>query len=133
MAGVAARKAEKARVRKLKDLMRQGLTILPDSELLIPIPDPEAEWKATDVTWLEEEAIRIAKKSGVGVNEEEAEEEEGEGATFITDVDGDQLLQREFILQQDFVPFGDDSDGRVEFSGDDSDSDSDIQERLGHY
>ena len=41
--GVAARKAEKARVRTLKELSKQGLTVLPDSELLILICDPEAE------------------------------------------------------------------------------------------
>lgn len=54
--GIAARKAEKARVRKIKELLKQGLAIPPDSELLAPIPDPEAIWKATDVIWQEEEA-----------------------------------------------------------------------------
>ena len=82
---------------------------------------------------MEEKAIRVAKKLGVGVNKEKAEEKEIERATFITDVDRDQSLQQEFILQQDCIPFGNDSDGQVKFSGDNSDSDSDIQEQLRYY
>ena len=46
--GIAARKAEKARLKQVKEMMK-GLAPIPD-ELNIPIPDPEAEWKATNVT-----------------------------------------------------------------------------------
>ena len=44
--GVAARKAEKARIKQVKEMMK-GLAPIP-SELQIPIPDSEAEWKATN-------------------------------------------------------------------------------------
>ena len=59
---IAACKAEKAWVQTLKELSKQSFIVLLDSELLILICDPEAEWKATDITWLEEEAIKLAKK-----------------------------------------------------------------------
>ena len=55
--------------------MKQGFTIFLDSELLIPVFNLEAEWKATDVTWLEEEIIQIAKKSRVKVNKKKVEKE----------------------------------------------------------
>lgn len=131
VAGVAAHKAEKAWVQKLKEFSKQGLTVFPGSELLLPICDPEAEWKATNVTWLADEAIRVAKKSGVEAVEEEAEEEKGEGVTFITDIEGDRTLQQDFTSQQDFVPFGEDNYGQRGFSEDDSDED--IQGQLGRY
>ena len=42
---------------KLKDFIRQGLIISPDSERFIPILDLETEWKAIDVIWLKVKAI----------------------------------------------------------------------------
>lgn len=59
--GVVARKEERDRVRKVKELSTKGLTISPD--LLIPIPDPEAFWNVTDVTWLEEEEEEEGRKA----------------------------------------------------------------------
>lgn len=56
------------------------------------------EWKATDVIWLVEEMIRIAKKSKTRVNQE-VEEEEGEEVMFITDIKRDLRLQWDFISQ----------------------------------
>jgi hypothetical protein len=44
--GVIVRKQEKVRIRQVKELMGQGLTIAP--ELLTPIPNPEAIWKSSD-------------------------------------------------------------------------------------
>ena len=46
--GLIARKQERNRLRQTKLLSKQDLAI--SSEHLIPIPDPEAIWKATDVT-----------------------------------------------------------------------------------
>ncbi len=57
--GVAARRAEKARIKQLKELQK-NINIIPD-EMFQPIPDPEAIWKATDPTWL---AQQEAKKQG---------------------------------------------------------------------
>lgn len=44
--GVAARKAEKARLEQVKEMMKTLAPISP--ELMIPIHDPEAEWKETN-------------------------------------------------------------------------------------
>ncbi len=45
---IAARKAEKARIKNLKELQK-NINIIPD-EMFWPISDLEAEWKATDPT-----------------------------------------------------------------------------------
>ena len=55
-------------------------------------------------------AIQVAKKSKLGVNKKKAEKK-GKKVIFITNIDEDQSLQWEFILQEDFVPFGNNSDG----------------------
>jgi hypothetical protein len=57
--GVAARRAEKTRIKQLKELQK-NINIIPD-EMFQLISDPEAEWKATDLTWL---AQQEAKKQG---------------------------------------------------------------------
>ncbi|MCJ1262744.1 hypothetical protein MMC22_002614 [Lobaria immixta] len=126
-AGVAARKENKARQRKFrelqKELKKQGLDVPSDSELRISIPDPEAEWKATDVTWLELQAKK-AKESEPAADDKDEDEEE---VTFIIDTVGDPTLQR------DFIPFGEDSDGGSEFGYNDHDSEEDVQEQQGYY
>lgn len=84
--GVVARKEERDRVRKVKELSKKGLIISPD--LLITIPDPEAFWNVTDVTWLEE-----GRKARSETNEKETEEDEEDESTDAT---GYLNLQRDF-------------------------------------
>ena len=67
--GVIARKQERNRLRQIKELSKQDLAI--SSEHLIPIPDPEAIWKATDVTWQEEERKKTKKTKSQVYNEDE--------------------------------------------------------------
>lgn len=59
--GVAARKAEKARMKQVREMKMKGLTIPP--ELSTPIHDPEAEWKETNEVWKSQEAKKAAKKN----------------------------------------------------------------------
>jgi DDE superfamily endonuclease len=127
--GVIARKQEKARIRRVKELMGQGLTIAP--ELLTPIPDPEVIWKSSDVTWqAEEEAKRKRKEAKERGNTiAEADDEE---VTFIIDSTGDPISS-----QQDFLPFNFKASDDRRFQASDSDhveeSDDDVQEQLGYY
>ena len=115
--GVIARKQERNRLLQIKELSKQDPAI--SSKHLIPIPDPESIWKATDVTWQEVERKK-AKKTKSHVYNKDEDEDEAE-TTFITDVTGDSSLQREFL------PFDeDDTDGGNE-------SDIDVQEQLGYY
>jgi hypothetical protein len=58
--GVAARKAEKARIKQVKE-MTKSHTFIP-VELLQPISDPEAEWKATNPTWFAQQEVKIREK-----------------------------------------------------------------------
>ena len=75
---------------KVKELSKKGLIISPD--LLIPIPDPEAFWNVTDVTWLEEEEEE-GRKARSKTNEKESEEDEEDESTDAT---GYLNLQRDF-------------------------------------
>ena len=69
--GIAARKAEKARLKQMKEMMK-GLALI-FAELNIPIPDPEAEWKATNATWQAIEAKKTVKKNPPPCRTEEGE------------------------------------------------------------
>ena len=94
--GVAARKAEKTRAKQLKELMKIYNSI--PHELFQPIPDPEAEWKATNEVWIIEEAKKKAKKNS-SVNPTNAtNDSEGEEDTTI-------IVDEESWLQNDFVSF----------------------------
>ena len=131
-AGVAARKENKARQRKFKELQKelkkQGLDVPSDSELCKSIPDPEAEWEATDVTWLALQAKK-AKESQPAADEKDDDEEE---VTFITDTVGDPTLRQDFIL---FEEGGDGGGSKFGYNDHDSDSnsDEDVQEQQGYY
>lgn len=98
-AGLIARSEERARVQKVKELQAQRVII--PAELLVPIPDPEAFWKATDVTWLELEEAKKAKKDGTGEANNEDEGDEDEDVTFVIDTEGDPALQRDFLSFDD--------------------------------
>ena len=130
--GVIARKNEKIRIKHIKDLTKQGVSI--SDEMLTPIDDPEAIWKASDITWQKEETKKKTKKGVKDThifNDEEGETE----TTFIMDTVGDQNLrfigEGDSIRQQkDFVAF--EMEEEVGDDVDNSDED-DIQEQLGYY
>lgn len=58
--GVIARKAEKTRIKQLRDILKGYAPIPP--ELEIPIPDPETEWKVTNEIWKSMEIKKTVKK-----------------------------------------------------------------------
>ena len=102
--------------------------------MLTPIDDPEAIWKASDITWQTEETKTKTKKGVKDTHIFNNEEEETE-TTFIMDTVGDQNLR--FIgegdsirLQKDFIAF--EMEEEVGDDVDDSDED-DVQEQLGYY
>ena len=77
--GLAARKAERDRVKQLKE-MQKMLGPIP-IKMYEKIPDPEALWKATNEVWIAEEAKKeIRKNPRANVNEEDV--------TFIVDSTG---------------------------------------------
>lgn len=120
--GVAARKLQKERVKNIKELMKQNV-IIPD-EMLHPIEDPEATWKATNEVWIAEEAKKKEKRCegirGKEMNNIHQDEEEEEiDRLFITDVIGDKNLaqfihgkstQNSIQEQDDFIRFGIEND-----------------------
>jgi hypothetical protein len=88
--GVIARKEERERKKKVKELQAVKQEVPPI--LLVSIPDPEKTWLA------EQEEMKLQLQL--------QQQEEGEEVTFITDTVGDQSLQ------QDYIPFvGVKSDG----------------------
>ena len=99
--GVAARKAERARIKQLRE-MRKGYAPIPP-ELEIPIPDPEAEWKATNQVWKSIEAKKTGKKFPDHINEEDEEEVE-------INVDRPTAL-----WDQDFIPLDEAEDEETQF------------------
>ena len=96
--GVIARKNEKIRIKHIKDLAKQGVSI--SDEMLTPIDDPEAIWKASDITWQTEETKKKTKKGVKDTHIFNDEEEETE-TTFIMDTVGDQNLR--FIGEGDSI------------------------------
>lgn len=106
--GVDARKDEAIRIKKIKDLTKQKAYI--PIELTIPIIDPEAEWKASDVTWKEIEAEK-AKKKGKGKRKsvEDNNDEEDKDIAFVLDSTGNEAYKSfihgkdAFGRQEDFV------------------------------
>lgn len=89
--GVEARKQERARIKKVKELTKAKQDIPP--ELRDPIPDPEAIWKAEQAVLQAEQATR----------DKELEEED---ITFVCDTQGDPNLTQGdgFKSQQDYIP-----------------------------
>ena len=136
--GVAARKDEKARVKNIKDLMKQEKPI--PGHLLTPIEDPEAVWKTTNHIWLEEEAKKDAAKRQKGRHEMDEGDEEDDDVTFITE--GSNYHNRRFITgheaeaetgvkddeaEEDAIR---DQDDFIAFGEDDDDDDDDINQEL---
>lgn len=67
-----------------------------------PIPDPEAEWKATNSTWLaQQEAKKLAKKPRLKEARADDDEEDPE---FIIN------QPKSSWMKEDFVTFDDDDD-----------------------
>jgi hypothetical protein len=114
--GLKARKLERERKREVKALQKTNQAIPP--KLQVPIPDPEAIWKA------EQEELKIQLQ--LQLQEQEEEEE----VTFITDDIGDESLRP---LEQDYIPFpslesddtDDSSNSSSEESGFNTDSEKD--------
>ena len=130
--GIIARKNEKIRIKHIKDLAKQGVSI--SDEMLTPIDDPEAIWKASDITWQTEETKKRTKKGVKDTHIFNDEEEETE-TTIIMDTVGDQNLrfigEGDSIRQpKDFVAF--EMEEEVGDDVDHSDED-DVQEQLGYY
>lgn len=129
--GVAARKEEKARVKHIKELMKQNVIISDD--ILTPIEDSEVICKATDPIWKAEEAKKDqAKTKRMGArNEDEDEDADEAEVSFITDTIGDDR-HIQFVrgadtirLQKNFVGFEVDEDDE-----DDKNGSGDKDERM---
>ncbi|MCJ1241193.1 hypothetical protein MMC14_009197 [Varicellaria rhodocarpa] len=89
--GVIARKEEKARVKAVKELQKQGFFV--PFDMLTPIHDPEPEWKATNPIWLSEEARKKAEKEEKERRKSTKEEDDDiESVTFIVDIVGDRQM-----------------------------------------
>ena len=86
--GVEARKQERARIKKVKALTKAKQDIPP--ELQVPIPDPEAIWKAEQAVLQAEEVTR---------------DEDLEDITFVCTQGDLSLTQGDaFRIQQDYIP-----------------------------
>jgi hypothetical protein len=77
-------------MKKVKELLKAKQDI--PTELLDPIPDPEAVWKAG------QEEIKIQE----ALQQQQEEEEEEEKVTIVVDTTGNQSLQPQ---EKDFIPF----------------------------
>lgn len=108
--GVRDRKGERERKRKIKDLTAAGQEI-PDS-LLVPIPDREKAWKAS-----QEEAKRVAEEQRrLQVAEEEVT------IDITVDLIGDQSLQ----FEEEFIPIPEFSNTDTSSSEESSSDDSEV-------
>lgn len=114
--GVIARKAEKARLKRVKNYTKRGV-LVPDEDAT-PIVDPEMEWKAINPTWKEEEARKVEakKRNKIRTNQSHDDEEDVE---FIIDIVGDSNLRDAVVENDDFVAF------------DETDGEEDVQRELG--
>ncbi len=101
--GVEARKAEKTRIKQLKELQK-NINIIPD-EMFQPIVDPEAAWKATDATWL---AQQEAKKQGKKPRLEAPNEDDDEELDIIVNQPKSSWMEEDFV---DFEDSGDENAG----------------------
>ncbi len=73
---IAARKAEKARIKQMKKMTKSHIFI--SVELLQLISDLETEWKTTNSTWLTQKEVKKfkKKKSRVKKNDDDDDDEE---------------------------------------------------------
>jgi hypothetical protein len=114
--GVAARKAERAQAKEVKELRVAGQVVPP--EKLVPIPDPEKIWKAGQAELHAQEEQRRLEAL-----------QEGEDIEIVIDTTSDQTLQHQ---EQDYIQLpslgtNDSSDSNDSGDSDDSD-DSDESE-----
>jgi hypothetical protein len=93
--GVIARKNEKARIKQIKEMKKQGVFI--PTELMTPIADPEAEWKSSNEVWnAEQEKKKIKRRD---------ENDENDDVQFIVDTVGDSNFGLQVDGQADYMAF----------------------------
>ena len=119
--GVIARKDEKARLKRVKNYLKQGVEI-PENDAS-PIIDPVVEFKATNPTWLAEEARKKGKEKMRAEGDSENDSENDSDIEFIIDTVGDSNIRDEMRDEMkendDFVAFeSSDSDEEVRLPGD---------------
>ena len=100
--GIIARKDEKKRQKRVRDYERREITM--PNEDAVSIVDPEVEFKASNPTWLAEEA-RKAKTKTKHQNPTNQEEDEEDYGGFIIDTTGDSKLRDVMIENDDFMTF----------------------------
>lgn len=103
--GVQARKEERERIRKVKELLVSKQDVPP--ELLIPIIDPQKIWEAEQAELAQQEE-----------REKQKRKQDEEEVIIITDTVGDP------DLQQDYMPFPGIGEGLGDIEGFDEDSSS---------
>jgi hypothetical protein len=96
---VTARKAEKARIKQVKEMTKNHLFI--SVELLQSIHDLEVEWKRINEIWLVEQRKKDRKKKS-RLEKSVEEDDDDDDFEFVVDKfdDGD-----------DFIPFEDENEG----------------------
>ena len=99
--GVIVRKKEREHIQELKRYIDQDL--IPPSILLIPIPDPEAIWKAIDTTWQAQQEVKRKRKEAKDKGNINLVDN-NEDVSFIIDTIGDSSL-----IEADFIAFEDGS------------------------
>ncbi len=99
--GVAARKAEKARIKQMKEMTKSHTFI--SVELLQPILDLEAEWKATNPTWLTQEEVKKFKRKKSRVEGDDDDDDDEEMKIIVNP-------SKQSWENDDFVSFEDDED-----------------------
>jgi hypothetical protein len=87
--GVIARKNEKARIKQIKKMKKQGVFI--PTELMTPIADPEAEWKSSKEVWNAEQEKKKIKRR----------DDENDHVQFIVETVGDSKLSLRVNDQMD--------------------------------
>jgi hypothetical protein len=118
--GVAARKDEKQRIKDLNQWIKTHKSSDPPPPLLFQsIDDPEMKWKATNPTWIAEEAKKSARKHGYSQTQSTlvARSDEGADSDIEIVVDGP-WLERDFVafdkeedkeefdIEKEFLPGG---------------------------
>jgi hypothetical protein len=104
--GVQDRKEERERKKKIKDLTAASEEV--PNELLVPIPDREKAWQAS-----QEEIKRLL---------EEQHRQDDKEVTFVTDFTGNQSLR----VEEDFIPIPEFSDTDTSSSEEPSLDDSEV-------
>ncbi len=102
--GIAARKAEKSRIKQVKEMTKNHLFISVD--LLQPIHDPEVEWKRTNEIWLAEQEKKDRKKRPR--LEKAVDDEEDDDLEIVID---------KFRGGADFIAFEDEDESKNEQAG----------------